>query len=352
MSSVLYLRELISERLTAAAEEIFTEFEKIVVQYEEEIDRQRRLLDVSWKPDIKIRTVDLPHQHVSTEERVLPDQQRCSQDRNSDLDREDLEPPVIKEEQEDLCASQEGEPIILKEESDVFMVTPTYVDSDHSEPEPNSVQLLSHYSPLAESPDQEGSKHADSGSSGNAELKLKSVQCDVCGKCFKYKYQMERHHNIHTGEKPYACNYCGKRFYQIHFMKYHERIHTGEGSYSCKICGKSFSFSSQLKLHMRIHTGEKPYCCSTCGKSFSFSSQLKAHMRIHTGERPYSCERCGKRFRFSDKLLVHMRIHTGERPFPCDTCGERFIDSSALRNHLRTHKGGKLSSQNVSGSQA
>ncbi|XP_054870497.1 zinc finger protein 239-like isoform X1 [Amphiprion ocellaris] len=352
MSSVLYLRELISERLTAAAEEIFTEFEKIVVQYEEEIDRQRRLLDVSWKPDIKIRTVDLPHQHVSTEERVLPDQQRCNQERNSDLDQEDLEPPLIKEEQEDLCTSQEGEPIILKEESDVFMVTPTYVDSDHSEPEPNSVQLLSHYSPLAESPDQEGSKLADSGSSGNAELKLKSVQCDVCGKCFKYKYQMERHHNIHTGEKPYACNYCGKRFYQIHFMKYHERIHTGEGSYSCKTCGKSFSFSSQLKLHMRIHTGEKPYCCSTCGKSFSFSSQLKAHMRIHTGERPYSCERCGKRFRFSDKLLVHMRIHTGERPFPCDTCGERFIDSSALRNHLRTHKGDKLSSQKVSGSQA
>ncbi|XP_054870498.1 uncharacterized protein LOC129349841 isoform X2 [Amphiprion ocellaris] len=61
MSSVLYLRELISERLTAAAEEIFTEFEKIVVQYEEEIDRQRRLLDVSWKPDIKIRTIS----HIS-----------------------------------------------------------------------------------------------------------------------------------------------------------------------------------------------------------------------------------------------------------------------------------------------
>ena len=59
MSSVQNLRELINERLTAAAEEIFTEFEKTIVQYEEEIDRQRRLLDNIWKPEIKLNTTGL-----------------------------------------------------------------------------------------------------------------------------------------------------------------------------------------------------------------------------------------------------------------------------------------------------
>ena len=54
MSSVQSLREFISQRLTAAAAEIFTEFEKTIVQYEEEIDRQRRLLDVTWRPQIKL----------------------------------------------------------------------------------------------------------------------------------------------------------------------------------------------------------------------------------------------------------------------------------------------------------
>lgn len=55
MSSVLYLRDFISERLTAAAEEIFSEFEKTIVQYEEQLDRQRRLLDVSWKPPAQLQ---------------------------------------------------------------------------------------------------------------------------------------------------------------------------------------------------------------------------------------------------------------------------------------------------------
>ena len=49
MSSVEYLREFVNERLTAAAEEIFRVFKKTIVEYEEEIDRQRRLF--IWKPD-------------------------------------------------------------------------------------------------------------------------------------------------------------------------------------------------------------------------------------------------------------------------------------------------------------
>lgn len=56
MTSVHFLREFISERLTAAASEIFEVFEKTIVQYEEEVDRQRRLLlDLSWKPEIKLQ---------------------------------------------------------------------------------------------------------------------------------------------------------------------------------------------------------------------------------------------------------------------------------------------------------
>lgn len=54
MSSFEYLREFVNERLTAAAEEIFGVFKKTIVHYEEEIDRQRRLLDVVWKPEIKL----------------------------------------------------------------------------------------------------------------------------------------------------------------------------------------------------------------------------------------------------------------------------------------------------------
>ena len=47
------MRGFINERLTAAAEEIFGVFQKTIFEYEEEIDRQRKLLDV-WKPEMKL----------------------------------------------------------------------------------------------------------------------------------------------------------------------------------------------------------------------------------------------------------------------------------------------------------
>ncbi|MEQ2179405.1 hypothetical protein GOODEAATRI_024614, partial [Goodea atripinnis] len=57
MPSAQSLREFIRERLTVAAEEIFTEVDKTIVLYEEELDRQRRLLEICWKPQIKLQRI-------------------------------------------------------------------------------------------------------------------------------------------------------------------------------------------------------------------------------------------------------------------------------------------------------
>ena len=59
MSSVECLRELISERLTAAAEEIFSLVKKTMVEYEEETERQRRLLDSILNPVVRLHTTGL-----------------------------------------------------------------------------------------------------------------------------------------------------------------------------------------------------------------------------------------------------------------------------------------------------
>ncbi|XP_053301453.1 uncharacterized protein LOC128460323 isoform X2 [Pleuronectes platessa] len=163
MSSVQYLREFISERLTAAAEEIFTVFGKTIVQYEEEVDRQRRLLETVLKPEIKLHRIELPQHYVFKEEEVLTDQER-----NSSLDQEDQEPPQIKEEEEEMCTSQEGEQLVLKQETKICMLTPHVEESDHREPE-GEHQLLSHNSPVAESQHLNRRKHMDSESTGNEE---------------------------------------------------------------------------------------------------------------------------------------------------------------------------------------
>lgn len=59
MSSVECLRQFVNERLTAAAQEIFSVFEKTISDYEEEINRQRRLLTIAWKPEVKLHKTGL-----------------------------------------------------------------------------------------------------------------------------------------------------------------------------------------------------------------------------------------------------------------------------------------------------
>ncbi|XP_054831579.1 zinc finger protein 2-like isoform X2 [Eublepharis macularius] len=55
----------------------------------------------------------------------------------------------------------------------------------------------------------------------------------------------------------------------------------GQKNYWCIMCGKGFRDKADVVRHHRIHTGEKPYECLDCGKRFSTTSSLYKHQIIH-----------------------------------------------------------------------
>ncbi|CAN9515294.1 unnamed protein product [Ophioblennius macclurei] len=343
MSSVEALREFINQRLTAAAGEIFTVFQQTIVRYEEEIDRQHRLLEIRWKP-----------QRESHGSEDLEEEQLDNEETNSVLDQDEILTVEIKEDLIEVGTGlEEEEELLLKQETETF-----------TGPEPDPVRLRAHDSPASPyegpqhratsaserncepNPDQRRSADSKdecpvSGNFSEEEPDKKCSKCGICGKTLKCVSQMLLHRRTHTGEKPYSCGMCGRTFSQKHHLKNHMIIHSDNKPHYCEICKKGFKHKSSYLSHLKIHKGEKPHACDVCGKRFCERGNLLVHMRSHTDERPFFCETCGKSYKYRNYLLVHMRTHTGEKPFLCNACGKTFRTSSALHKHAATHTGEK-----------
>ena len=118
--------------------------------------------------------------------------------------------------------------------------------------------------------------------------KKKLHECEVCGKAFTVKGQLNRHLKIHSGIKPFKCDFCNKKFVH-HFQKIvHEKTHQGPVvENQCRYCQKLFERDDHKVSHERVHTGERPYKCSYCPKTFSQKSHKKRHEMIHTGQKPF-----------------------------------------------------------------
>ncbi|KAM6946702.1 uncharacterized protein PEZ65_000459 [Lycodopsis pacificus] len=338
------LRSLLSQRLTAADEEIFGLFERTIAEYEEELSRskeenkrQRELLDAVLNPEVRIQRAHV-QQLLLVKEEVPSEQQEWSSSLDQEdpepshikeeqedpepphikeeqedpepphikeeqedpepphikeeqedpepphikEEQEDPEPPHIKEEQEELCTSQEGEQLQGLEEADVkFSFTP--VKSEDEEEEAQSSQLH-----------QRQTKQMGTEADGE----------DCGGPEPDRNLDPDRHPEPDTDEKTGDSSDTdeggdGKKTREpqsgLNYVKPDEvrvsdsRCSAGEKHFRCSECEKTFGKSQNLKRHMITHTGEKPFSCSVCKKSFNHRSHLQDHTRTHTGEKPFSC---------------------------------------------------------------
>ncbi|XP_039676467.1 zinc finger and SCAN domain-containing protein 12-like [Perca fluviatilis] len=394
MSQVEMLRAFVKQRLTAAAEEIFEQFERTIAEYEEElkssskeIDRQQKLLDAVRNPEVGLHRADVP-QLLVVKDSCPPEQQEWS----SRPDQEGPEPPPhIKEEQEELWTSQEGEQLRGPEEADAkFPFASVTVKSEedsqrsqlheneteatreaehskteadgedcggpepagNSDPERHPEPDAHDDSPRSSEPENDDSRDWEetgapqSGSNPLQNIKVLAIDvtkgktkfsCSICRKRFTWKNSLVAHMKRHSEGKCFSCSVCKTMFSNNNLLLKHMTVHTGEKPFGCPVCRKRFADRSNLKRHLILHTGERPFQCPVCSKRFAQKAHLEQHAALHTREKHFTCSVCSKRFSNHSNLRRHLALHTGEKPFSCPVCGKTFAQRGHLKQHLPVH---------------
>ncbi|KAF7646348.1 hypothetical protein LDENG_00189240 [Lucifuga dentata] len=387
------IRELVSECLSAAAEEIFKIVERTVIEYEEEfscskwvVDDHHRLLGVS-----KSDRADAQQPPVSVDVGVKweePEKTESTEACCTLADRDPRFSPAASK-------SYESDQVIL-------------IDIEDDDDMRKNLSVLKSLKESATVTQRRIKVHPES--------KSLSYQCQSCDRFFCHESDLIVHTRTHTDMKPYSCHACQKGFAQKSGLVLHRRQHLGEKPYEHALhaekrptdmeqeetrfqglesnmkalplsvapydknqiktepeepeatsdgqllpaarprCSVSADEQSDSEKEMMVRhqwselkrlgkssepneagTAQKPYKCPHCSKRFSLTKTLIRHVKIHTENKSYHCQFCERNFCQKSDLVNHMRTHTGEKPYQCHVCHKSFSQKGNLGVHVRKH---------------
>ena len=167
--------------------------------------------------------------------------------------------------------------------------------------------------------------------------KPKSHICKICDKNFTKQFSLNRHMQLHTGEKAHKCSICRKAFIQKTDMERHETTHSDTLNFLCTAegCGKKFKTKKNLTCHVMTHSKERPYKCQHCDKDFKIKRLWRFHEGLHKDTKPFNCDICGKGFPAKPYIKSHLKTHIDEKPFVCKFCKFSFKRRYDLNFHIR-----------------
>ena len=102
---------------------------------------------------------------------------------------------------------------------------------------------------------------------------------------------------------------------------------------ACHTCSKTVV---GLNRHLDIHLGEKSFLCVICDKVFRRADKLERHTLTHNPQEGlYKCDKCDKRFQRSDKLRRHIIILSSLKLFMCTVCKVSYNRKDSLKKHMK-----------------
>ena len=117
---------------------------------------------------------------------------------------------------------------------------------------------------------------------------------------------------------------CDKQLF--HNFLYHQR------HLICNICGKSYAQKNNLDDHIQMHYGNFYYCEEEgCDKIFGTLLGLEMHAVKHA-RCSFECTLCHHKFASQKKLQGHMKLHVTQK-WSCELCGKKKSRRSDMKKH-------------------
>ncbi len=184
----------------------------------------------------------------------------------------------------------------------------------------------------------------------------------------------------------FICSYCGKNFKTGNGLRLHKLAeHEDASKHSCDICGKLFNHKSNLNTHIQWHHLGKIFSCDLCDFTAKQNKTLKKHTQTYHHKRPkqeskekssdkqltdttmgkeekepnlrkrivkdnkyykkyksikvgemYKCQDCDLTFKTAMGSIYHRRSVHEEVKFDCLQCDKQFSQKSNLKTHIQS----------------